>query len=65
MTPSRRAAETANKRAERLRRKEAGEVRCELWLDQDTLLKLDLFASSQSVGRSAAVEILIANAPRW
>lgn len=57
--------DTIRKRAERLRRKEAGEVRCELWLDQDMLLKLDLFASSQGVGRSAAVETLIANAPRW
>ena len=60
MTP-----DALHKRAERQRRREAGEVRCELWLDQDTLLKLDLFASSQDVGRSAAVEILIANAPRW
>lgn len=32
MTPARRAAETANKRAERQRRKEAGEVRVEVWL---------------------------------
>lgn len=31
MTPARRAAETANKRAERQRRKEAGEVRVETW----------------------------------
>lgn len=35
MTPARRAAETANKRAERQRRKEAGEVRCELWIAPD------------------------------
>lgn len=35
MTPARRAADTANKRAERQRRKEAGEVRVETWFAAD------------------------------
>lgn len=35
MTPSRRAAETARKRAERLRRKEAGYKRVECWLSAE------------------------------
>lgn len=35
MTPERRAAETANKRAERQRRREAGYKRVECWLSAE------------------------------
>ena len=61
MTPSRRAAETANKRAERQRRKEAGEVRIEAWIDEITGVRLDAFAKENSLTRSEAVEVLIWN----
>lgn len=59
MTPSRRAAETANKRAERLRRKEAGEVRIEAWISPRTDQKLKDFCESQHMSRSEAVDHLI------
>lgn len=61
LTPSRRAAETANKRAERQRRKEAGEVRIEAWIDEITGVRLDAFAKENSLTRSEAVEVLIWN----
>lgn len=34
---------TERKRAERLRRKEAGEVRIEVWIDADVIKRLDLY----------------------
>lgn len=51
MTPSRRAAETANKRAERLRRKEAGEQRVECWVSAASAewLKAESVKSRESV----------------
>lgn len=55
MTPSRRAAETANKRAERLRRKEAGEVRIEIWCSLEQISVLD----KSQLGRSSAIKALI------
>lgn len=44
MTPYRRAAETANKRAERLRRKEAGYKRVECWLPAEDVAWADQIA---------------------
>ena len=55
MTPSRRAAETANKRAERLRRKEAGEVRIETWCSLEQVYVLD----KNPLGRAHAIKALI------
>lgn len=40
MTPERRAAETRRKSAERQRRREAGEVRCELWIAPDDVSEI-------------------------
>lgn len=53
---------THRKRAERLRRKEAGEVRIEAWIVQSTVVRLDAFAKENSLTRSEAVEVLIWNA---
>lgn len=50
---------THRKRAERLRRKEAGEVRIEVWIDEITGVRLDAFAKENSLTRSEAVEVLI------
>jgi len=60
MTPSRRAAETANKRAERLRRKEAGEVRVEVWIRQDLLDCLDWYCKATDQTRSGIIDAAIA-----
>ena len=54
MTLSRRAAETANKRAERQRRKEAGEVRVEVWLSGQSMFDLSL-VEGLGLTRSEAV----------
>ena len=54
MTPTRRAAETANKRAERQRRKEAGEQRVEVWLSGQSMFDLSL-VEGLGLTRSEAV----------
>lgn len=59
MTPSRRAAETANKRAERLRRKEAGEVRIEAWIDADVRKRLVAGCHLSGVTVSRGIEMMI------
>lgn len=59
MTPSRRAAETANKRAERKRRKEAGEVRVECWLPEDAIEILDAYERRTGYGRKDQIIYLI------
>lgn len=51
--------DTLRKRAERQRRREAGEVRVEVWLDEPTLARLDMIAGQLNVQRSSAVETLI------
>ena len=52
MTPERRAAETANKRAERQRRKEAGYKRVECWLSASDTAWLN--SESQRLGLSVS-----------
>ena len=60
MTPARRAAETANKRAERQRRKEAGEVRVECWLTPYHARQLDAYCARLGIDRQMGIRALIA-----
>lgn len=59
MTPSRRAAETANKRAERLRRKEAGEVRIEAWIDDDVRNRLVAGCHRSGITLARGIEMMV------
>lgn len=68
MTPERRAAETAmndrlgdtlRKRAERQRRREAGEVRVEVWLSADLIAMLGSYGERTGLSRNDALKALI------
>lgn len=50
---------TERKRAERQRRKEAGEQRVEVWFDVTTLARLDRIASKLDVPRGPALQALV------
>lgn len=51
---------TIRKRAERLRRKEAGEVRVECWVTEKVGAKLDTFcAQKRCASRGKALELLL------
>lgn len=51
---------TDRKRAERQRRKEAGEVRVECWLTPDHARWLDGYCAKHGINRQQAVSVLIA-----
>lgn len=48
-------SDTIRKRAERLRRKEAGEVRVEVWIDAEKLTRLDRYCNIVGVTRSEII----------
>lgn len=54
MTP-----DTIRKRAERLRRKDAGEVRLEVWLSADLINMLDAYSERTGLARHGAIKVLI------